>query len=259
MAKLVPLIDREMYERLDALRAEMRAARVGQVARVFVPVGVEPNASAPSPAPRVLVVGRAARDWAAPSLGTFDGSARGAADCVRDYLQNGWTPFWQFPRAILRQTLAALGIEAADGELHGFFGWSELAKLGDRWSNPSDESLAIQKRLCVQALRSEIKRFKPTAVVVTTGDYAKQEIMEPVFGVEAEWHFDTPDKDRIAYRFHDELKTLVVWTNHPERRGMVKGERAIVQAFAAKLIAGAMKGEELPPWRHPTDIMTGPM
>lgn len=246
MVDLVPLIDRQMHERLDTLRAGMRAARIGEVARVFVPVGAEPNASAQSPAPRMLFVGRAARDWTSYSLATFDGSARGALATVKEYLPNGGTPIWQFWGAILRQTLAALGIEPSHGELHGFSGWSNLAKVAERWANPRYEFVEIQKHLCVEALRAEIALFRPTAVVVTTGNYAQQQILEPVFGVDG-WHFDTPEGDRVAYRFHDGLKTLVVWTNYPLGRGMRPGERAIAQKLAVKLIVGAMQGRELPP------------
>jgi len=42
-----------------------------------------------------------------------------------------------------------------------------------------------------------------------TGSYAQREITEPVLGVDAKWHFDTPDQDKVAYRFHDDFKTLV--------------------------------------------------
>jgi hypothetical protein len=70
--------------------------------------------------------------------------------------------------------------------------------------------------------------------------------MEPVFGAEATWHFDTAEKDRVAYRFHGGLGTVVIWANHPQ--GMrPSGTRATVQTFAANLIVGAIRGLPLPP------------
>ena len=88
--------------------------------------------------------------------------------------------------------------------------------------------------------------FKPTAVVVVAQNYAQSEITYPVFGPDDDvWRFDTPGKDRVAFKFHDDLKTTVIWTNHPQ--GMrPAGTRALVQTFVADLIVRAMRGVALP-------------
>jgi hypothetical protein len=174
LTDLVPLIDRDMHGRLDTLRAEMKSAGIKHVARVFVPVGADPSL-APSVVPRVLFVGKATSGWGGPSLATFDDSARRAEEIVREWLPNGGSPFWQFAREILRQALRSLDITAADSELPSFFGWSNLAKIGDTRNNPPPESVEIQKQLCLEALRSEIAFFKPTAVVAVPQNYAQQE------------------------------------------------------------------------------------
>jgi hypothetical protein len=103
----------------------------------------------------------------------------------------------------------------------------------------------MQKELCIEALRSEITFFRPTAVIAVPQNFAQREIMEPVFGGDDRWYFDTPSKDRVAYQIHDEFKTLVIWTNHPQ--GMSPpGTRALVQNFAAELIVGMLRGQPLP-------------
>jgi hypothetical protein len=244
MADMVPLIDRDMYGRLDALRFEIKAAGIGHVSSVFVPVGVA-EAELISPAPRVLFVGKATRDWG-ESLGSFDSSKHRAEEVVNDWLPNGRSAFWQFAREILRQTLQRCEISPSDSELPSFCGWSNLAKIGDLYGNPPPQSVEIQKELCIEALRSEIAFFRPTAVVLVPQTYAQQAILQPIFGNDDTWHFDTADKGRVAYQFHEGLKTLAIWTNHPQGMGP-SGTRALVQTFAADLIAGAMKGMALPP------------
>jgi hypothetical protein len=245
VTELVPLIDRDMHGRLVVLRSEIKAAGIGHVSRVFVPVSAAPAATSPTN-PRVLFVGKATSGYGERALASFDGARRRDDEIVRDWLPNGCSPFWQFAREILRQTLRSLDITVADSELPSFCGWSNLAKIGDTRANPPPESIEIQKMLCVEVLRSEIAFFKPTAVVAVPQNYAQQKIMEPVFGDETTWHFDTAERDRVAYRFHGGLGTLVIWANHPQ--GMrPSGTRAIVQKFAADLIVGAVRGVNLRP------------
>jgi hypothetical protein len=244
-ADMVPLIDGDMYRRLESKRREISTASIGDVARVFVPVGAAPTVASPD-SPRVLFVGKATSGYGEPALASFEGAKRRDEEVVREYLPNGRTAFWQFGRKILRQTLRLCAIPAADSELPSFCGWSNLAKIGDLSGNPPPKSVEMQKELCVEALRSEIAFFKPTAVIAVPQNFAQHEIMEPVFGEDDKWYFDTPGKDRVAYQIHKEFETLVIWTNHPQ--GMSPpGTRALVQEFAAELIVGAMRGRPLPP------------
>jgi hypothetical protein len=132
MANLVPLIDADMHRRLQARRAEIEAAGIGNAARVFVPVGAAPVPSAASHgAPRVLFVGKATSGYGEPALASFEGARRRDEEVVREFLPSGRTAFWQFGREVLRQTLRLCAMDAPDSELPSFCGWSNLAKIGD--------------------------------------------------------------------------------------------------------------------------------
>lgn len=212
--------------------------RIGKPAKVLVPVGARP-ATCDRPVPRVLFVGKAARGWAEKKLDSFDGSRSLAEEVVHDFLPKGRAAFWQFVREVLRQTLHSCKIEARDTELPFYCGWSNLVKIGETcsgYSPPGDESIHRQKSLCIQALRMEIKRFRPTAVVLTTQDYAKHEIVFPLFGGDnGTWNSNAPQQD-VAFKFHNDLNTTVIWTNHPQ--GMrPAGTRARVQSLVADLVA----------------------
>jgi hypothetical protein len=243
---MVALIDPAMYGRFKALRARMLEDKIGKPAKVLVPIGASPATSG-RPTPRVLFVGKATSGWTEERLDSFDGSRSRAEDVVRDLLPTGGTAFWQFAREVLRQTLHFCEIEAADAELPSYCGWSNLVKIGETCSGytpPGDESLRRQKSLCIEALRMEIKRIRPTAVVLTTQDYAKYEIVLPLFGG-AMWRFDTPQQDSVAFKFHTGFNTTLIWTNHPQ--GMrPPGSRARVQSLVADLIARTVLGRSLP-------------
>jgi len=246
--EMMALIDPSLYGRLKALRAQMLDDRIGKPAKVLVPVGARP-AMGDRPVPRVLFVGKATRGWTEKKLDSFDGSRSLAEDVVRDLLPTGGTAFWQFVREVLRQTLHFCKIEARDTELPSFCGWSNLVKIGETcrgYAPPGDESLDRQKALCIEALRMEITLFRPTAVVLTTQDYAKHEIVFPLFGEDnGRWRFDTPQHDSVSFKFHDDLKTTVIWTNHPQ--GMrPPGTRVRVQTLVADLIRRATQGRSLP-------------
>ncbi len=238
---LTALMDEDTHAKFQALRRDIKEACGDRVAQVFVPVGADAPPQ-PSGAPRLLFIGKATRDFSQPDLASFEG-ARASAVGHLSALPQGVSAFWQFARAIAREVLRQTGGDASDGALAAHCGWSNLAKIGDIYDNPGPASLAIQAPLCVEALRAEIARFKPTGIVIAATNFAQREIIEPVFG--DDWSQDVPDADRIAYKLDARSGAAVVWTNHPQ--GMTpEGMRALVQTSAAELIVQAMRGEPLP-------------
>jgi len=248
------LIGHALYDRLVALRQKMIDSETGSPAQVFVPVGT-PFPDRRLPMPRILYVGKATRGFEEADLGDFCGAVAGACKVIDEWLLPGRSAFWQFIRAVLEQ-LAAQCNQPAEAKLLEHFGWSNLAKIGDLDGNPDSGSLRIQKDLCLEALAAEIAAFQPTAVVLATTNYAQEEVVFPLFGRD-DWRFDTPDRDRVAYKQHSRFG-LVVWTNHPQ--GMrPSGTRAIVQKFVADLTIKHWRGEQLPECVWAAATQSGPM
>ena len=242
------LIDCDLYDKFRSLRKQMISDGIGDLAKVFVPVGAAAPARLNRTAPRVLFVGKATNGWNEGRLDSFDGSKKLAEDILKDFcgLTNR-SAFWQFSRAVLRQALRSCNIEADNVELASFSGWSNLVLIGNTgsYSPPIGRALDRQKELCIEALRSEIVRFRPTAVVLVSQLYAMHEIAHPVFGGDdGTWSFDSPQED-VAYKFHPDLETTVVWANHPQGMRPL-GTRARVQTLVADLVARATQGQPLP-------------
>jgi hypothetical protein len=204
--------------------------------------------------PRILYVGKATRGFGEPDLGGLAVAASGSTKVIDEWLLPGGSAFWQFIRAVL-QLLAKRCDQPADTRLLEYFGWSNLAKIGDVDGNPDNWSLDIQKEICREALAVEIASFAPTATILATTNYAEKEIVFPLFS-EDDWRFDTPNKDRIAFKKHPEFG-LLVWTNHPQ--GMrPAGTRAKVQEFVADLVIKHWRGEPLPECVWSASIRSGP-
>lgn len=246
--KTMALIDCALYEKFRALRKQMVGDGIGGLAKVFIPVGAAAPARLNRTAPRVLFVGKATSGWNEERLDSFDGSKKQAEDILKEWGPRPRKAFWEFSRAVLRQALRSCNIEADDVELASFSGWSNLVLIGDTgsYSPPKGRALDRQKELCIVALRAEIIRFRPTAVVLVSNDYAMHQIAHPVFGGnDGTWSFDTPQQSSVAWKFHPDLETTVVWTNHPQ--GMrPPGTRARVQERVADVVARATQGRSLP-------------
>lgn len=246
------LIDKDIYGKLKKLRQELEQEGVPNLAHVFVPVGVAPpppptgTVSLPTPpaAPRLLFVGRATRNYCEGYLDMFEGAVAEDTKILSE-LPLGKTAFWQFARAITRSVLQQTSVGTSNDALAAHCGWSNLMKIGAAVGNPQGRLLDRQAQLCVEALRAEIARFRPTGIVIATGDYAKDEVVVPIFGRDR-WSYNTPDGKQVAYQTDAETGAVVAWTDHPGRRAP-PGTRAQVQSFVADLIVRGMGGSSLPP------------
>jgi hypothetical protein len=93
--------------------------------------------------------------------------------------------------------------------------WTNLAKIGVVVGNPGHRYLISQVELARKTLREEIAEYHPSIVVIT-GDYAKCEIVLPVFGERAAWH--EPDDHEFCWIDRTPSFPAVLWTDHPERK-----------------------------------------
>ena len=214
-----PLVDRDMYDRLRALRDGMPEQGVSNVAHVFVPVGPVGDAFGASPALRVLFVVRATRGFDEERVSTYEGAAARAAELVTEtYLSDEGSPaqsdFWRFARNVLGAALDGSGSQGGD-RLADHVGWSNLAKIGNTKGNATPDSLSIQKGLCREALRLEMAAIKPQAVVLTTGDYAEEEVLLPVFGMDG-WTEERTGRAAWRWKAGEPFCPLVVRTHHPQ-------------------------------------------
>lgn len=237
-----PLIDRDMYDRLRAVRDVLPDDGVSNIAHVFVPVGPDEPAFGSDPL-RVLFVGRATRGFDEERVSTYEGAVdRGIEIVTEEYMPEDGAPgrsdFWRFARDVLRAALDGVGAQHAT-RLSDHIGWSNLAKVGDTKGNATPESLSIQKGLCQEALRAEIAAMQPHAVVLPTGllshPYAEQEVLYPVFGDDG-WTRERAGRAEWRWKRAEPASPLVVRTEHPQG----KFDMAEVAAAIGEKIADAV-------------------
>lgn len=215
---MIPLLDRELYDRFVALQARMPQLGVSNLAHVFVPVGATTKETGPGSL-RVLFVGRATRCFGEERLSSFEGALKRATEIVTsDYLPHQGKPkrsdFWRFVRNVLLASLDGLGAPG-DARLADHMGWSNLAKIGDKLGNATPLSISIQQELCREALRAEIAVMRPHAVVILTGGYTEKEVVLPVFG-EADWRSEVTGRAKWCWKSAEPLCSLIVRTEHPQ-------------------------------------------
>jgi hypothetical protein len=252
---MIPLINKDEHARLLSLRDKLLEQDEPNIGDVFVPVGPDPEDPAPSPF-RILYIGRALKDGAHdPALDDYDRAVSWSKGVIRDRLILGDppSPFWSFIREIVRRTFYAVGRDPASIPLDKIVAWSNLAKISALRGNPYGSQLKTQSKLCVDLLKAEIGRAKPTAIIIAVGDYAQREILYPLLGEEG-WIHDTEAKNQNAKLSYGPDSTpvvwlnraAVVWTNHPQGKGMGgPGNLEISRAFCTKAITKAL-GEVVP-------------
>lgn len=105
--------------------------------------------------------------------------------------------------------------------------WTNLAKIGVIRGNPEHKHLAAQAELACRTLRAEIAEYLPSLVVIA-GDYAKSEIVLPVFGKRSDWS----ESDDFEFCWIERIGSdpAVLWTDHPERKLKVRVQRWLKKA-----------------------------
>ena len=241
---MIPLLDRSAHARLLQLRDEMTNSGLQNIGDVFGPIGPDPDDPRPAPF-RILYVGRALRAGPHDSaLDDYDNAVAWSTTTVHDYLvlRDPSSSFWAFIRSIVTRSLKALGHDPGSIDLEKVVGWSNLAKISDIRCNPCGTLLNDQADLCAELLRAEIARAKPTIILVAVGDYARQEVLHPVFGSDG-WLHDAEKENQNAKQLSHPLASLVLWTNHPQGKGMGgPGYLKKSRAFCTDAIVSALRG-----------------
>lgn len=159
----------------------------------------------------ILLVGKATdKDWERQKfLSTSKLSAPKRVDerrkVTRDHLHNmrerPSSAFWRFWK-----DLHAIGAPVI---------WTNLAKIGVVVGNPGHKHLTSQAELARKTLKAEIAEYHPSIVIIA-GDYAKCEIVLPVFGERTAWC--EPSDYEFCWIERTSLLPAVLWTDHPERK-----------------------------------------
>ena len=238
----IPLIDEALYQRLINERNHM-GGDTARLAPVFVPVGPDPDDGAPL---RLLFVGQTAYEWDDGKPSAYD-RALPLADAARTYASNlrrllveDEHPFWQAVRRVSEQVLEALGAAelAARERLHEVVGWSNVAKIhhvqGDS-RNPPNEFAIRQREVCAASLQAEVRRMRPTAVVLMSGGTFGAEIVRDAFGPDEAWWQNARGRDRVAGLRSEWLGAAVLWSNHP---GWMRWQKEAVEREDLGVVAG---------------------
>jgi hypothetical protein len=230
------LMTREMHARFQDLRERIASDGHNNVAQVFTPVY-------PSGADRlpftILFCGQATRGFNEEDLADFDRCVERCGKIAHNFRAARKGGFWQVVDDIMGGVYQSLCLPAPDTGLSSVIGYTNLLKIGSVGKNPLPASCRMQADLCIEQLNYEIKTMNPTAIVLLTGNYVQQEILEPVFGADG-WTQDVPDCDRVAFKT---TPRTVIWGNHPRKR-VPAGYRKATVKLAVELISEAVRRGE---------------
>ncbi len=91
--------------------------------------------------------------------------------------------------------------------------WTNLAKIGVASRNPQGCYLEEQAELAVRTLKAEIAEYKPSLVVLVTSDYAKEQIVYPIWS-QRTWTIS--GFDGTCWIRGKGRAPSVLWTDHPQ-------------------------------------------
>lgn len=213
---MLPLISEHTFNELRKKRDAIPGS-----AQVFVPVA-EDN-------PQLFFIGQATKGKMFE--GTYISVAQVSYRLLEKYKFNpGRSGFLRALRSITDQCRR---IVSPNGTLPSV-GWSNLCKIGDSRKNPTPQSVHAQADLCVRALREELQKASPSITLLLTGDFARDEILYPVFG-EKGWRNNVADENLVAVKDHPQYG-VVLWGYHPQcTHGMVHQHQLLsfMAGFAA--------------------------
>jgi hypothetical protein len=124
--------------------------------------------------------------------------------------------------------------------------WSNVCKIGAISGIPNSESIARQSSLALETLRSEIKHFQPSVVVIVSGGFAQKEVTLKALDAEniKIWRKSEEEENKKVDNVWWLIDPLpVIWMRHP--RSSAVSLRDYAKEKAVQLTAGARTGESL--------------
>lgn len=216
----------------DALSDIARGSKGGtKYPLVSVPVGPSPGRGGRI---RMLFIGQAGREGCDPGTTFIDAEKQSIENAIYHLEAPGQSHFWQAVHKTSESVLRCTGGQDELHDLSPMVGWSNLAKVAFADKNPNGELLSAQAEICRKSLAEEIKKMRPHATVLLTGDYARNEILYPTFGPDG-WVNNVKDGDRVALKRHPTFG-LILWGYHPSRK------EALFNAEVCNFIGGYIAG-----------------
>lgn len=199
------------WQRLIRIYAQCRN-QGPQPALPFMPY-FGPELEAGACYPRVAIVGKATSAWG-PEIdfpkpsGTLPSMTRREEWAIP-------SAFWQYVVEVTRRlagNIAPSEPEKCRNWALDRVAWLNVAKIGASSGNPSGQLLKLQEPFLAEILRRELRKARPTHVVVVTGSFLGQ-VIRQVFGQDQAWEVWNDD---AWYQDSSEFGCHVCWTRHPQ-------------------------------------------
>jgi hypothetical protein len=98
--------------------------------------------------------------------------------------------------------------------------WTDLAKIGVQQRNPKWRLVRKQSELARRTLAAEIDAYRPSLIVLVTGDFGRHEIIWPMFGRNEAWRDDMSAS--FLWQVRSRFQIPVLWTKHPGFKSSAK-------------------------------------
>lgn len=218
------LMSVEDYSAFSQLRHTLSEAGVSNIAQTFVPVGPAINDARP----RLLYIGRATRGYDDDDdrVNSFE---RVIARNV-EIVETMRSAYWAFMRRIIATAGEAAGHKPDRGPMMSV-AWSNLAKLGETKGNPTRLSCRKQQEASNGALRSEIAALQPAAIVLVTGRWQQDVLLDPVFGADGWVPGVSAD---LRSKIDEPSRALVVHAYHPQGK---RGSSDMADTIGSMIVA----------------------
>jgi hypothetical protein len=114
--------------------------------------------------------------------------------------------------------------------------WTNLAKIGVHKGNPKWRLVREQSELACRTIIAEISEYKPSLIVLATGDFGRHEVVWPTFGEASSWKDDLDTGCKWQERSCFGMPVL--WVGHPGFKQTTKTEIWLRKARELLELAG---------------------
>ncbi|HRE61765.1 MAG TPA: hypothetical protein PL096_11710 [Micropepsaceae bacterium] len=207
---------KDQFERLWARLQSAERDIQNQAAWPFVAVA-GPSYSDIQNAPRLMFLGKATHQGYGSEEGTGRPSFEGQEEKAREILKAGLgSAWWGFIDEIVTAVFAGEGSLAKEVAKNprNFIVWNNLMKVGTKSGNPEGTHAKWQAELAKECLKTELKYFDPTHVIIPTSHYQTSLIGE-IFGPDVDWAqwTEIPRPHLLVREF---CGRHLIWCMHPQ-------------------------------------------
>ena len=193
----------ELYRQLHELQTT-NAAALGLVDVFHTYVG--PSYHSNESNVRLMMVGKATAEWKVK--GTSPEVNQSDKFIEKEIIPGKYhSAFWFFMKSLALALHNHPDLEN-DKEIYRSVAWSNVMRIGEGGYNPGRTVAALQRKACLELLKSEVDLYAPTHLVFVTGSTYWRDL-EQLFPVN--WTEHATDYWRAKYG-----ETQIFWTRHPQ-------------------------------------------